>query len=191
MMAPGTPIETCAAERAATLRQSLRIEPDIPAESLALLGELQIASDEAQQALALQAVKYEHTQFSCKMVIAYARLAQSRLTRARANAHRAGTERDAHEVLEKLRHVAVGEAKVPMPPLIFDRDQARSKQFREMRTDRLLGHRRRLGKLGGGQGLARHQRGQNASPRAVADERRDAHDVRVVFHGSIQIEPSW
>src|SRR5271156_5787314 len=148
MMAAGAPIETCPAKRTTTLRQNLGIEPDIAAESLAQLGELQIATDKAQQPLLLEADKYEHTQLAGKMVIANARLAQSGLARARTDAHRSGAVGYPHKALEKLRHVAVGESKIPMPPLDFDRGQTGIKEFREMRTDRLLGHRNRLRKFG-------------------------------------------
>jgi hypothetical protein len=39
------------------------------------------------------------------------------------------------------------------------------------------------------QRAVRHQRGQHFRPRMIANERRDADDVRSVFHGSIVDEP--
>src|SRR5271170_2350219 len=182
MMTASAPIQARPAQRTTTLRQNFGIDPDILPESLALLGEFYLAAGEAQQPPPLQAVKYEYAELASKMVVAHARLAQCGLSRTQANAHRSGAVSDTHDALQKQCHVAVGKSKVPVSPLAFDRNKAGVEELSQVRTDRLLGHRRRLREFRSGQRLARHQRRQNTGARTVTDESRNAHDVRVVIH---------
>ena len=76
-----------------------------------------------------------------------------------------------------------------MPSLVFHGDQSRFEQLGEVSADRLFGHPGDTRELGGGQRLARGERRQDLRPGMVADQGRDADDVRTVLHGSILVEP--
>jgi hypothetical protein len=82
-----------------------------------------------------KAVEDEHAQFTCKMVVANAGLAQRGLAGTRANAYGSDAVSHAHETLQKLCHVAIGETKVAMPPLALNGEQPRIDELGEVGTD--------------------------------------------------------
>ena len=88
-----------------------------------------------------------------------------------------------------MRDIAIGEAKISMPPLAFDGDQPRGHELREMGADRLLGHAGQVGELRRGERSIRQESGKNFRSSVIADERGDADDVRAVFHSSMLSEP--
>lgn len=123
------------------------------------------------------------------MVVANTRETQRRLPRTRANADRAGTIGDAHELFEQLSDVAIGKTKITMTPLPLDGEQTRVDQLRQMAADGLLGDARDVRELGRGQRLSAAQRRKRIRASVVADQRGDASDAGAVFHGSMLAEP--
>src|SRR5438094_1316159 len=123
------------------------------------------------------------------MVVANARESQRRLARAGAKPDGTGTIGDTHQIFEQFADIAIGETKVAMSSLALDREQSRIDELGKMSADRLFGNARNVGELGCRQSLAADQRGKHVCAGMISDQRRDAHDVRAVFHGSMLAEP--
>src|SRR5437773_4506870 len=119
------------------------------------------------------------------MVVANARESQRRLARAGAKADGTGTIGDTHQIFEQFADIAIGETKVAMSCLALDREQSGIDEVGKMPADRLFGNARNVGELGCRQSLAADQRGKHVCAGMISDQRRDAHDVRAVFHGSM------
>jgi hypothetical protein len=183
------PIETRPAEGALLPRQSFGIDTKLAEQSPARCGEIESVGARRQCAAPQQALEDAHANLASEVVVADPGFSQRRLARARSSSHGAGAERDAHQRLEQLRDIPIGEAEVTVPPLAFDRHEPRLDELREMGADRLLRHAGEIGKLRRGKRPTRQQSGENFRPGMIADERGDADDVRAVFHGSMLSEP--
>src|SRR5207247_1996754 len=95
----------------------------------------------------------------------------------------------AHQIFEHFADIAIGETKVAMSSLALDSEQSRIDELGKMCADRLFGDARNLGELGRRQRLAADKRGKHVCAGVISDQRRDAHDIRAVFHGSMLAEP--
>lgn len=190
MMAALAPIEASFAENAPSRCEAVGVDTDLAEQRLTDGGELQAIGMRYQCASLQQAFVDQHTQLTGEVIVANARLAQRRLARAGAKAHCAGPERDPHQRFEKMRDIIVSEAEVTVPPLCIDCDQPCIQQLCQMGADGLLRHASDIGELGRGQRAPAHECGEHLGARMVADQRRDADNMRTVFHGSILAEPS-
>src|SRR5688572_250319 len=161
------------------------IDAEPGTEALPRRCELQAALAVAHEASLLEALEHEDTQFAREVVVADARLAQRRLARARLEPHGAGAIRHAHDALQQLGNVVVGEAEVAVSPLALDRDEAAVHELGQVRARGLLGDVGHLGELGRGERLAAHERREDVGARAVADERCDADYVGSILHASM------
>ncbi len=181
VMAAHAPVEAGAAKRAAR-GALLERDPQLGEESASRGRETQHAIDAPQEAPPLEAFEREHAEVAREVVVAHARLAQRRLARARAQANGARAVRNAHQVLEELRHVAIGEAEIAMPSLALHHEQLRIRELRQVRARGRLADLRHLRQLRRGERLAAQERGEHLGARRLADQRRDARDVRSVPH---------
>ncbi len=165
------------------------IDPEVLAETSAGRREFERLVLSPQQATLREAVVHQNAEFTRKMVVANARLAQRRLTRARAHAHGADAICDTHQAFEQLCDVGLRKAEVAVPPLVLHGQQLRVEQLGEVRADRLLRHAGDLRELGSSQCMSAHQSREDFGSRVIADQSGDANDVGPVLHGSIVDEP--
>ena len=190
MMAALAPIQTGMAKLAPLQGQRGRVDPQLPQQAVAGGGENQAVARRRERAPGQQALVDRHAQFAGEVVVAHARLAQRRFARTQPVPQRTGPESDAHQGLEQLGDIAVGQPEIAVPSLALDGEESRIQQFGEVGADRLLGHAGDGGELGRRQRPIGHQRGKHFGARMIADQSRDADDVRAVFHGSMLNEPS-
>ena len=125
MMAPYAPVETCATQRAPFAREIADIDAELIAELVTASRKREAGAAGFQYTLLFERIEREHAKLAGQMVVADARESQRRLAWARAKANRAGSIRDAHQIFEQLADIAVGESKVAMTSLVFDREQSR------------------------------------------------------------------
>src|SRR5688572_14573221 len=185
MVAAHAPVEAKPAGGTARVAMRFGIDAERGTETLARRGELQAALAMAHESPLLETLEHEDPELAREVVVADARLAQRRLARARLQPHGARAVRHAHHALQQLGDVVVGEAEVAVASLALDRDEAAFHEFRQMCACGLLGDVGHLGELGCGERLAAHQCREDVGARTVADERRDADDVRSVLHAGM------
>ena len=151
-----TPVEAGIAKRAALAGETVDVDADVLKQLLPDRCQFQACRAELQCTYLQQVFVNKHTQFAGEMIVTNTRFSQCRFARAGSNPYRAGPECNAHQGFQQFRHIVVGQAKVTMPSLRLDFNQARVEQLGKMAADGLLGYTCHFGKLGGGERLPRH-----------------------------------
>ena len=189
MMTPYAPVETCATQRASFVSERRDLDAEVFAKFAAVSCELEAVAARFQYTLLFERIERKNAKLAGQMVVANAGESERGLAWTGAKANRAGSVGDPHQILQQLADIAIGEAKVAMTALIFDGEQTCIDELRKVSADRLFGDARDLRELGRRERLPADQRGQDVCASAIADQRRDARNVRAVFHGSMVTEP--
>jgi hypothetical protein len=190
MMTPLAPIQACPAKQTALSCERIGIDAQFLEQRFPSCREFQAVCGGGECALRNQAFVDHDAEFSGKMVVAHSGSAHCRLSRAAFQAYRSRSEGNAHERLQQMRNVGIGETKVAMTSLTFHGDQACIQELRQMRADGLLGHVGDFCEFRCRQRPIRHERSQHLGTRLVADERGDFYDMRSILHSSMLAEPS-
>src|SRR5689334_3921983 len=122
MMAAHAPIEACAAQLAARPCDFIDIDAEIAPERTPAPRYGQTVAGRFDQSTLRERIECEHAELPRQMIVANAREAKLGLARARPGTHCADAVRDAHQLLQKLAHVAICQTKVAMAALALHGD---------------------------------------------------------------------
>lgn len=184
-MTTSAPIEAGADQRPASRCQGADVKAKLGECLSSGIGDLDVVAIAPEQAVRFECLEEKDTDVSGQMVVAHARDAQRRLAGTGPEADGPRPVGDAHEVLEEIRHVTVGEAEIPVSSLSLDRNESRVRQPGEMCAHRLLCHEGNNREFGGCQSPISQKGRQDIGAGLVTDQCTDECDIGAVAHGSM------